>query len=230
MVRLALLAVLMSACHAAAPAAQAVDLPVDLQGSVATAVGQAQSIAGTAATAAQAATPAPPQVDATTTAPAVRTAPDAARPAVAAAEYTTAAAASVIADGPRHTDGDPPVRSARFKQGHRDTGSSATQAGHRVALSRHPVDGAVPTPAVHRAPHATAASPEQRPPAPDRAPPTSGGGAASSAPAAGLALGAGLALLAVAVSLAGPRLRRRLLIEPAALRPVAFVSLLERPG
>jgi hypothetical protein len=32
------------------------------------------------------------------------------------------------------------------------------------------------------------------------------------------------------ISLAGPRLRRRLLIEPAALRPVAFVSLLERPG
>ncbi|MEA2419918.1 MAG: hypothetical protein QOE60_2124, partial [Thermoleophilaceae bacterium] len=67
----------------------------------------------------------------------------------------------------------------------------------------------------------------QRPARPDPAPPTSGAAPASAA-AAGLA--GGLALLVLAVSLAGPHLRRRLSIDLAALRPVAFVSLLERPG
>jgi hypothetical protein len=229
MVRLALLPVLVSACLAAAPAAQAVDLPVDLQTTAGTAVGQVQSVAGTATTAANAAPPAAPQVGVAATAPAVGTAADVAQPAAESAEYTTAAAVSVIADGPRHTGGDPPTRTARFKQGRRDTGSGAAQAGHRAALSRHHVDTTVPTHAVHRAPHATGAGPKQPPPAPDRAPPTSGGGA-TSAPAAALSLGGGLALLALTVSLAGPRLRRRLLIQPAAVRPVAFVSLLERPG
>jgi hypothetical protein len=228
MVRLALLAVLVSACLAAAPAAQAVDLPVDLQASAGAAVEQAQSLAGTAVTAANAAPPATPAVNATTATPSVDTA-EVAQPAAAPPEYTTAAAVPVIADRPPHPDGDPPVRAARFKQGNGDTGSRAAQAGRRAALGRHSGDTTVPTPAVHRAPHATGAGPKRRPAAPDRAPPTSGGGAAS-APAAGLALGGGLALLAAAVCLAGPRLRRRLLFEPAALRPVPFVSLLERPG
>jgi hypothetical protein len=56
------------------------------------------------------------------------------------------------------------------------------------------------------------------------------GGSGATAPAAGFAFGGGLALLAAAVCLAGPRLRRRLVIRLAALRPVAFVVLLERPG
>jgi hypothetical protein len=55
------------------------------------------------------------------------------------------------------------------------------------------------------------------------------GGSGATAPAGGFAFG-GLALLAAAVCLAGPRLRRRLVIRLAALRPVAFVVLLERPG
>jgi hypothetical protein len=230
MVRLALLAVLVSACLAAAPAAQAVGLPVDLQASAGAAVEQAQSLAGTAVTAANAPPPATPEVNAPTATPSVGTVAEVAQPAAAPPEYTTAAAAPVIADRPPHADGDPPVRAARFKQGNGDTGSRAAQAGRRAALGRHSGDTTVPTPAVHRAPHATGAGPKQPPGAPDRAPPTSGGGAASSAPAAALSLGGGLALLAAAVCLAGPRLRRRLLIQPAALRPVAFVSLLERPG
>jgi hypothetical protein len=228
MVRLALLAVLASAWLAAAPAAQAVDLPVDLQGTADATVGQAQSLAGTAGTAANTTPPVTPEVGAAAAAPAVDTAAEATQPAQP--EYTTAAAVSTITDGPRQTEPDPRVRSARFTQGHRDTGSSAAQRGHRAALSRHPADTPVPTAAAPRAPHATGTAPKQPPPAPDRAPPASGGGAASSAPAAGLSLGGGLALLAAAVCLAGPSLRRRLPIEPAALRPIAFVSLLERPG
>jgi hypothetical protein len=231
MVRLALLAVLASAWLVAAPAAQAVDLPVDLQGATDAAVGQAQALAGTAGTATNTTPPVTPEVGAAAAAPAVETAPEVTRPAASQPEYTTAAAVSTIADGPRRTEVHPPVRSARFKQGHRDTGSSAAQRGSRAALGRPPADtAAAPTPALDRAPHATGAAPKQPPPAPDRAPATSGGGAASSAPAAGLSLGGGLALLAAAVCLAGPFLRRRLAIEPAALRPVAFVSLLERPG
>jgi hypothetical protein len=230
MVRLALLAVVVSACLASAPAAEAVDLPVDLQSTAATAVGQVQAVAGGAAgTATQAAPPTTPQVNVDTTAPAVGAAADATRPAAEPAEYTTAAAVSVIDDGPRHTDRDLPVRSARFKQGHGHTGSGAAHGGHGdAALSRRPVGETVSTHVLRRAPHATAAAPKERPSAPDRTPPTSGGGAAS-APAAGLSLG-GLALLAVVICLAGPRLGRRLLIQPAGPRPVAFVALLERPG
>jgi hypothetical protein len=225
MVRLVVLTVLASACLAAAPAAQAADLPVDVQSSVAAAVDQAQAVAGTATQAAPAATP---QVSANTTTPVVGSAADLAQPAAKAAEYTAAAAVSVIADGPRDTDGGPPVRSARFKQGHGHTGSSAARARGRAALSRDPVSTTVAAQAVGHASHATGAAPRQHPAAPDRAPSTAGGGAAS-APAAGLSLG-GLALLAIAISLAGPRLRRRLATQPFAVRPAAFVSLLERPG
>jgi hypothetical protein len=79
-----------------------------------------------------------------------------------------------------------------------------------------------------RAPRQTAAASEQRPSAPGPHAPSSGG-APASAPAAGLSLG-GFALLAILLCLAGPRLRHRLEIRPAPARPVAFFSLLERPG
>jgi hypothetical protein len=229
MARLALLAVLLSACLAAAPAAQAAELPLDLQSSAAAAVGQAQAVVETVTTAAPAA---PPQVSSNTSAPALHAAAEAAepvaQPAVKRAEYTTAAAVPVIVDGPRQTSSNTPGHAARFKQGGGQAGSGAAPTGQRAAPSRHPAHTTAPSPAVDRAPHASGTAAKQRPPAPEPAPPASAGGAAS-APAAALSFG-GLALLAAVICLAGPRLRRRLLIEPAALRPAAFVALLERPG
>jgi hypothetical protein len=229
MVRFVLLAVLMSACLAAAPAAQAADLPVDVQSAATAAVDQTQAVVATATTTTKTAAPATPPVSTDATPPAVAAAAELAHPAAGPAEYTAASANSVIADGSRDTDGAAPVRSARFKQGHRHTsGSGAERAGHRAALGRHPVSTTAPTQAVDQASRATGTTPKQQPAKPDRSPSSSGGGAAS-APPAGLSLG-GLALLAIAISLAGPRLRRRLSIRPAAIRPVTFVSLLERPG
>ena len=46
----------------------------------------------------------------------------------------------------------------------------------------------------------------------------------------GFSFGGGLALLVAALLLAGPRLRRRLLLLPAVCRPAAFHVVLERPG
>jgi hypothetical protein len=71
------------------------------------------------------------------------------------------------------------------------------------------------------------ARPERDAPLHQQPAPRAGGGI--SAGAAGLFAG-GLAMLAGALMLVAPRLQRRLLIDPAALRPVAFVALLERPG
>jgi hypothetical protein len=79
------------------------------------------------------------------------------------------------------------------------------------------------------APRATAPAPRGDRPGEDTGTSTTGGGSASPAPAS-FYFG-GLALLALSsLCLAGPRLCRRLLIQPATLRPVAFVALLERPG
>jgi hypothetical protein len=69
-----------------------------------------------------------------------------------------------------------------------------------------------------------------QPAAPDR---QSGGFAGTSA--SGLSGGSffffgGMALLAAVLSLAGPALRRRLLMRPAMGWPAAFIPLLERPG
>jgi hypothetical protein len=232
MVRLALLAVLVAACLAAAPAAQA-DLPVDVQSTATAAVAQVQTEVATVTTPVR---PAAGQVSATTTVPAAT--PDAgsatelAKPAVEPAEYTTAAAVSVISDDRGDPQAAAPRRSAHFRrQGRGHTGSSAARRGPGAALARPHATAPAPAPAADpadRAPRATGSGSKDRPAPPDRVPSTPQGGPAS-APAAGLALG-GLALLAVAVSLAGPHLRRRLLIKPAVLRPVAFVSLLERPG
>jgi hypothetical protein len=91
-----------------------------------------------------------------------------------------------------------------------------------------------PAPVVVRHPHAGAAAsrpasaPQERdgPPQPLPAPRADGG---VSAGAAGL-FAAGLAMLAGALMLVAPRLRRRLVLDPAVLRPAAFVALLERPG
>lgn len=75
--------------------------------------------------------------------------------------------------------------------------------------------------------HAPAARPErQSPPNPAPAPRADGG---ISAGTSGLFAG-GLAMLAGALILAAPRWRRSLSLPRAALRSVAFVALLERPG
>jgi hypothetical protein len=227
---LALPAVLVAACLAAAPAAQA-DLPVDVQSTATAAVAQVQTEVATVTTAVR---PAARQVSTTTTVPAatpdVGSATELAQPAVEQAEYTTAATVSVISDDRGDPQAAAPRRSAHFRrQGRGHTGSSAARRGPGAALARPHVTA--PAPAADdadRAPRATGSATKDRPAPPDRVPSTPQGGAAS-APAAGLALG-GLALLAGAVCLAGPQLRRRLLIQPAVLRPVAFVSLLERPG
>jgi hypothetical protein len=233
MVRSILLAALVAACLAAAPAAQAVDLPVDVRTSVATVTAQTPVVAGTVATAANVVRPATRQVSANTSTPTVGAVGDLAEPAAAAAaaaaEYTTAAAASVIADRSHEPHAGVPVRSIRFRHlGQGRTGQSAARQGHRAALPRTFPGPPASIDVARRVSHATAASPESRPSVPDRRPPAPDGGSAS-APATGLALG-GLTLLGVVICMAGPRLRRRLLIQPTALRQAAFVSLLERPG
>jgi hypothetical protein len=245
MVRFALLAALVAACLAAAPAARAALVPADVQSAAATPLQQAQAVTGVATSAAGAVRPPARQLGATATHttggaapaadPAVGSAAGLAQPAVEQAEYASAAAAKIAADGSGKLHESPsstPDRAARFTspgQGH--TGSSAAHERGRAALANLP-------PAATPQSHPNAGVPvdrgtartvaPRRPAAPDRLRSTAAGGAAS-APPAGLSFG-GLALLAVAVCLAGPRLCRRLLIQPAALRPVAFVALLERPG
>jgi hypothetical protein len=93
--------------------------------------------------------------------------------------------------------------------------------------------------ATSRPPEAPSASPAARtypgdgvleagPSAPGHDVPAMAGGSASAA--SGGAAVAGLALLAVAFCLTAPRLLRSLLAGPANMRPVIFVSALERPG
>jgi hypothetical protein len=245
MVRFTLPAVLVAACCVAAPAAQAGVVPVDVQSTVAATVEQVPDAASVTTTVTDTARPVVTQVRTEVTAgtgasapatdPAVAGATDLAGPTVERAGYTTAAAVTAATGGPRelHTGASAtPGRAARFNRpGRGHTGPSAARGG-RAALAHLPLRAsqlptAAPTDTGAGAAPRTVAH-HQRPAAPDPAPRT-GGGTVASAPAAGFALG-GAALLTLAVCLAGPRLRRRLLIRPAVLRPVAFVALLERPG
>lgn len=245
MVRLTLPAALVAACCVAAPAAEASVVPVDVQSTVAATAEQVPAAASVATSLTDTVRPAVTQVRtelaaATESAapaadPAVTNATDLAGPTVKRAGYTTAAAVTVATGGRRelHTGASTtPGRAARFtRPGRGQTGPSAAHEG-RAALAHLPL-GAPQLPAGVRTDTGADAAPRtvaqhQRPAAPDPAPRT-GGGNVASAPAAGFALG-GAALLTLAVCLAGPRLRRRLLIRPAISRPVAFVVLLERPG
>jgi hypothetical protein len=205
-----------------------VDLPVDIQSTATAAVAQAPApVAGAAATVGSAVRPTTRQVSV----PAVDAAAALPESGVAAGEYTAAAARSVIADGPAEPGADPPARLARFhRRGHVSTRPGrAHRDGRAAAVTHHPVTAPASNDAAHRTPSRAAASDAKDRPTPShRAPSTPESGVAS-APSAGLSLG-GLALLAVGVCLAGPRLRRRLAISPVAIRSVAFVSLLERPG
>lgn len=245
MVRFTLPAALVAACCAAAPAAEASVVPVDLESTVAATVEQVPAVASVATTVTDTVSPAVAEVRtqvttatgaaAPATAPTVANATDLAGPTVERAGYTTAAAVTVATGGPRelHTGASAtPGRAARFtRPGRGDTGPSAAHGG-RAALAHLPLrtaqlPAAAPTDTgADAAPRTVAHHPRSAPPDPA---PRTGGGTVASAPAAGFALG-GAALLTLAVCLAGPRLRRRLLIRPAAMRPVAFVVLLERPG
>jgi hypothetical protein len=246
MVRLTLPAALVAACCVAAPAAEASVVPVDVQSTVAATAEQVPAAATVATTVTDTVRPSVAQLRTEVTAatgpaapatdPAVTNAADLAGPTVQRAGYTTAAAVTVATGGPRelHTGASAtPDRAARFtRPGRGHTGRSAAHGGGRAALAHLPLGTSTPPAGAPRDTGAGAAprtvAQHQRPAAPDPTPRT-GGGTVASAPAAGFALG-GAALLTLAVCLAGPRLRRRLLIRPAVLRPVAFVALLERPG
>jgi hypothetical protein len=246
MVRFAVLAALVTACFAAVPSAQAAVLGVDVQSTTAATLAKAPAVTTVVTTVTDAAQPVVRELrsTATTTAapattPTVGTAKGLSKPVAEQAQSTAATVARATSDGSGELNETASAaaqrpahhRSARFtrpSQGH--TGSSAAPTGGRAALDLPSTSPSAPAPAATDTRSAPRRPGAQRlPAAPDRTPPVTGGTGAS-APAAGFAFGGGLALLAAAVCLAGPRLRRRLVIRPAALRPVAFVALLERPG
>ena len=233
MVRLTLLAGVVTAlCASMTAPAQAGVLPDDLGAPAAatvtttvqqTATGAAVTVRDNAAAATRETAPAAE--------PAVRHATAIAQPAAEAPSQIVAKVTSTRTD-----DGRPPAgisssagHAARADRPrvHGHVGASAARGGPRAALA-HPLRTTAPAPAADAASEPRHVTSGDRSPRPDRTP-TSGGGSPASAPAGAFAFG-GLALLGAATVLAGPRLRRRLLIRLAALRPVAFVALLERPG
>jgi hypothetical protein len=246
MVRFAVLAALVTACFAAVPSAQAAVLGVDAQSTTAATLAKAPAVTNVVTPVTDAAQPVVRELrsKATTTAapattPTVGTAQGLSKPVVEQARSTAAAVAEPPSTGSGSLDEtasaaaqrSPRHRAVSFtRQGQGHTGPSAAPRGERAALGQPPASTSAPVPAATDATSAPARPGTQPlPAAPDQAPPVTGG-SGTTAPAAGFAFGGGLALLAAAVCLAGPRLRRRLVIRLAALRPVAFVALLERPG
>jgi len=236
MVRIVLLlAGLMAACCAGAPGASAALVPTDLQSTV-TAV-QQDPVAAVADAGAAVTTTVRPAVEqvgdqaaAGTGAPATGTVETASELAAPRTEYSAASAAPVTADervaiGATVERVSPAPRRERMHgRTSPSTPPSADRAvppGRTVALAHPPAEQTSHARA-HAAPQ-TAVAPDQ----PRRSP--SGGGAPAASPSAGIAV-VGFALLAIVLCLTGPRLRHRLDIRLAAARPVAFVSLLERPG
>jgi hypothetical protein len=246
MVRFAVLAALLTACFAAVPSAQAAVLGVDVQSTAATTLAKAPAVTNAVTTATDAAQPVVTELrsNAKTTAapaadPTVGATKAISQPVVEQAQTTAATVAKATSDGSGQLDetasasAQRPVhrRAVRFTHpGQGQTGASAAPGGGRVALAPPSAGPDRPAPAAGDTSSARPRTDAQNfPTAPDQAPPVTGGSGAT-APAGGFAFGGGLALLAAAVCLAGPRLRRRLVIRLAALRPVAFVVLLERPG
>lgn len=217
MVRVIGLAVVAAACWTCAPA-QADVLPVELpSATVPAAVGEIATSAPAG----------PTPADDT-----VRGATAAAQPAVKAAVTTTTVQ---VAQGRAGDSGGLRVGASSLRR------VPSTRLRH-AAVSKEPSAPVRGTPAprsADRSPvlrrHAPAAAashpqtarPERDGPGRPRPAPRADGGV--SAGAAGLFAG-GLAMLAGALMLVAPRLHRRLLTDPAAPRPVAFVALLERPG
>jgi hypothetical protein len=100
-----------------------------------------------------------------------------------------------------------PVRAARAERPAQAAATATPPSRERAAA-----------PAAHTAPQ----------PGSDPAPQRSSG--AGGGVSAGFAFAGAMAVLAVGLMLLAPHLRRRLSIDTAVLRPVAFVALLERPG
>ncbi len=246
MVRFAVIAALVTACLAAVPSAQAAVLGVDVESTTATTLAKAPAVNTAVTTVTDAAQPVVRELrsQATTTAapatkPTVGTAKELSTPVVEQARTTAATVAESSSDGSGRLN-ETASAAAQRPAHHRAVGftrpgqghmaPSAAPRGERAALGQPSASPSTPAHALtdtSSAPQRPGAQP--LPAAPDQAPPVTGGTGAT-APAAGFAFGGGLALLAAAVCLAGPRLRRRLVIRLAALRPVAFVVLLERPG
>jgi hypothetical protein len=232
MVRFISLGLLVVACLAAAPA-QAEVLPAGAQ---APAVAQHPAGAVTAVPEAATAVTASavrhvganaPTTDEPAADPTVRTAADLAQPATKTAGYTTASVVSPQADGSgSHVSSGRPGASARFRSSGRSP--AGWRAAHRETGATLPYShGSAPGATTDAAPRATGGASDQQPAAPERGPRA---GAAGAPAGSGSFLFGGMALLAAAVCLAGPRLCRRLSIRPGAFAPVAFVSLPERPG
>ena len=227
MVRVIGLAVAVAACWTCAPA-QADVLPVELpSATVPTAVEVVSSVSPAVAKVATSAPAGPTPADDT-----IRNATAAAQPAVKSAVTTTTAQVAHLRAG---DSGDlrvgasslRRVPSARMRHG---AASEEPPTPVRHAPAPRSADRA-PT-LGHDAPaagasHPATARPERDGPSNPQPAPHADSGV--SAGAAGLFAG-GLAMLAGALMLAAPRLHRRLLIDPAVARPVAFVALLERPG
>jgi hypothetical protein len=227
MVRLIGLAVAVAACWACAPA-QADVLPVQLPtATVPAAVKAVSSVSPAVGQIATSAPAGPTSADDT-----VRNATAAAKPAVKAAVATTTLQ---VARGRAGDSGDLRVGASSLRR-------VSTARLRHAAASREPSAPVRATQAprsADRSPvllrHAQAAATSHPPTArPERGgplhtQPASGADGGVSAGAAGLFAG-GLAMLAGALMLVAPRLHRRLLIDPAVPRPVAFVALLERPG
>jgi hypothetical protein len=243
MVRIAMLATLAAALWAAAPA-QAGALPGSLDTTATTAVQQTTATVAAVTQAVPGTTTSAPE--APSAEPVVRTAAAAAGAATETASTTADAAVPpppaahhrVLRDSVQggHLTHPKALSSTRDRGPARTGRAGRARPQDRVGDPRsdHGASSAtVPPSARSQADGAASlrasagASRDHRPASPEPVP-AAGGGAVASA-AAGFAAG-GLALLAAAVCLAGPRLRRRLFIPPRLPRPVAFVALLERPG
>jgi hypothetical protein len=227
MVRVLGLAIGVAACWACAPA-QADVISLETPSVSVPAAEQVVSTVAPVVDQVTASVPAAPAPAADT----IRNAAGAAEPAVKAAVTTTTArvAQRRAGDSGGLRVGASSLRrvpSARLRH-------AAPPAGRPASArdARQPGPAERPAPLLRHAPmpvkaHATTARPDPgAPPSPPAALRSDGG--ISAGAAAGFA--GGLAMLAFALVLVAPRMRRRLSIDPAALRPVAFVALLERPG
>jgi hypothetical protein len=125
----------------------------------------------------------------------------------------------------QHASGKAPAEPAR-RAGPAADSTGASRAATPIASRVSPVaaHGAIPG----ASPATSAPARDDRFPGPER-PPLPVGGAVASGAGVSFFLG-GFAILAIALFLASPPVRRRLLIRPAMCWPAAFVPLLERPG
>jgi hypothetical protein len=246
MVKVTLLAAVAAACLAALPAqAQTLSPAATADAALAQVSATTTSVAGTADSAAATAQGSvrPTVARAAATVRAVATATPAAE--APARSLATAAETAADAAGLRPEPAAPAAPAAPVGRAATELGAGAAShdrtarlrsdrsaAARSDARPRRAVAPAGAQPraaavAVADAPRAASrASRGDRPGDPSPAP--MAGGTASPAPAS-FYFG-GLALLAISLSLAGPRLGRRLLIRPASATPAVFVSALERPG